>query len=470
MAGWENSDEEIYVESVEEFVDTNPDLYKQRTIVALNERRFKDALKEAQLALKYGNQELQYHVLIVRVLLEMGQYDVCYKYLTGSGLWKSRKSKELLPDERNYLYYTYARCFKECGFDIGAAELIIVTDDGKGMYPNIQSAVAYQEYGKKIYLTKGRYNEALSIIGKDVVIECDDTERAVITEPVQILKSNVKFKNIVFDVKKEVVMLYANDAQCSLSGTIFKGKGKEKKQVGLHLLKCKSIYLNDVTFEDLLIGAMVLSKNVNVNKTHLLNNKIGILCASKQTFKDPQSVVNGVDNHIEKNEIGICIACNSYAKINRTVFENNVDAVICMSNSIVIQNFATERIELDGIVIYPDKMDIFLQGKSGCVEMKDSEIHRSKNVGIAVCDKGNVEATNCKIVGSSSLVGLGYGVYAKDSGKVILKDCLLENNRKAICITDNAIVDKRNVRLLNNDVVGATLEGVKGLFKALTKI
>lgn len=68
------------------------------------------------------------------------------------------------------------------------------------------------------------------------------------------------------------------------------------------------------------------------------------------------------------------------------------------------------------------------------------------------------------------LTGLGYGVYAKDSGKVILKDCLLENNRKAICITDNAIVDKRNVRLLNNDVVGATLEGVKGLFKALTKI
>lgn len=134
MAGWENDSEEIYVEKVEEFVDTNPDLYKQRTIVALNERRYKDALKEAQLALKYGNQELQYHVLIVRVLLEMGQYDVCYKYLTGSGLWKSRKSKELLPDERNYLYYTYARCFKECGFDVGTAELIIVTDDVYNVY------------------------------------------------------------------------------------------------------------------------------------------------------------------------------------------------------------------------------------------------------------------------------------------------------------------------------------------------
>ena len=69
------------------------------------------------LALKYGNQELQYHVLIVRVLLEMGQYDVCYKYLMGSGLWKNRKSKELLSDERNYLYYTYARCFKEHAYN-----------------------------------------------------------------------------------------------------------------------------------------------------------------------------------------------------------------------------------------------------------------------------------------------------------------------------------------------------------------
>ena len=50
----------------------NPDLYKQRAIVAINECRYKDALKEAQLALKYGKQELQYHVLIVRTLLEMG--------------------------------------------------------------------------------------------------------------------------------------------------------------------------------------------------------------------------------------------------------------------------------------------------------------------------------------------------------------------------------------------------------------
>ncbi len=470
MAGWESSNEEVYVEKVEEFVDTNPDLYKQRTIAALNECRYKDALKEAQLALKYGNQELQYHVLIVRVLLEMGQYDVCYKYLMGSGLWKNRKSKELLSDERNYLYYTYARCFKECGFDISMAEVIIVTNDGKGMYSNIQSAVAYQGDRKKIYLTKGRYNEALGIIGKDVIIECDDMERAVITEPVQVLKSKAKFKNIVFDVKKEMVMLSANDAQCSFTGIIFRGKGKDKKQIGLHLTKCKSVNLNDATFENLLIGAMVLSQNVNIDKSHLINNKIGVLCASKQTFKESQSVINCVDNHIEKNEIGICSACNSRAKIIRTSFENNVDAVICMANSIVIQNFATEMIDLDGIKIYPDKLEVFLQGKSGYVEIKDSEIRKSKNVGIAVCDKGSIEVTNCKIVGSSSLGGLGYGVYAKENGNIILKDCLLENNLKAIYTTDNATVDRRNVRLLNNDVVGATLEGVKGLFKALTNI
>ena len=99
--------EEVVSVEYEEYVDTNPDLYKQRTIAALNEHRYKDALKEAQLALNYGKQELQYHVLILRVLLEMEQYSVCYKYLLGSGLWKNRKSKELLSDERNYLYYVY---------------------------------------------------------------------------------------------------------------------------------------------------------------------------------------------------------------------------------------------------------------------------------------------------------------------------------------------------------------------------
>lgn len=470
MAGWESSNEEVYVEKVEEFVDTNPDLYKQRTIVALNDCRYKDALKEAQLALKYGKQELQYHVLIVRVLLEMGQYDVCYKYLMRSGLWKNRKSKELLSDERDYLYYTYARCFKECGFDIDVADMIIVTDDGKGMYSNIQSAVAYKGDRKKIYLTKGRYNEALSIIGKDIVIECDDIERAVITEPIQVLKSKVKFKNVVFDVKKENVMISANDAQCSFLSTIFKGKGKGKKQIGLHLTKCKSVNLNDATFEDLLIGAMVLSHNVNIDKSHLINNKIGVLCAAKQTFKEPQSIFSCVDNHIEKNEVGICSACNSRVKIIRTSFENNVDAIICMSNSIIIQNFATEMIDLDGIKIYPDKLDVFSHGKSGYVEIKDSEIHKSKNVGIAVCDKGSIEVINSKIVGSSSLGGLGYGVYAKDNGNIVLKDCLLENNLKAIYTADNATVDRRNVRLLNNDIFGVTLEGAKGLFKALKSL
>lgn len=466
--GWDN--EEVVSVEYEEYIDTNPDLYKQRTIVALNECRYKDALKEAQLALKYGNQGLQYHVLILRVLLEMKEYSVCYKYLLGSGLWKNRKSKELLSDERNYLYYVYARCFNECGFDISSAEMIIVSDDGKGMYKTIQSALAYLEEGKEIYLTKGQYKETLSIIGKDISIECDEEEIAVITEPVQVIKSKVKFKNIVFASDKEDVMLSVTDARCSCVDTIFSGRGKEKKQIGLYLLKCENVNLNNVTFENLLIGIIALSRNVNVNKSHIVNNKIGILSASKQTFTEPQSVVNSVDNHIMKNEIGMCVACNSKAKINRTILENNIDSVLCMANTVVIQNFSTDMIELDGITIYPDKLNVFLQGKSGFIEMQDSEIRKSKNVGIGVCDKGRIIATNCKIIGSSSLGGLGYGVYAKDNGAVILQECLLENNLKAIQIIDNGTVDKRNVRLLNNDVVGATIEGVKGLFKALTNM
>lgn len=466
--GWDN--EEVVSVEYEEYVDTNPDLYKQRTIAALNEHRYKDALKEAQLALNYGKQELQYHVLILRVLLEMEQYSVCYKYLLGSGLWKNRKSKELLSDERNYLYYVYARCFNECGFDISSAEMIIVTNDGKGMYKSIQSALAYMGEGRKIYLTKGLYRETLNIIGRDVSIECDDVERAVITEPAQVIKSKVRFKNIVFESDKEDVMLSVNDAQCSCSEVTFRGRGKEKKQVGLHLLKCSNVNLNNTTFENLLIGIIALSRNVNINKSYVTNNKIGILCASKHTFKEPQGAINSVDNHINKNEIGICVACNSQAKINRTFLENNIDSVLCMANSIVIQNFATEMIELGGITIYPDKLNVFLQGKSGYVEIKDSEIRKSKNVGICACDKGSITATNCKIVGTSSLGGKGYGVYAKDNGNITLADCLLENNLKAIYSIDNATVDKRNVRLLNNDVVGASLEGVKGLFKALTNL
>ena len=470
MAGWENSDD-IQVESVEEILDTNPDLYKQRTIAALNEGKYKDALREAQLALKYGKQELQYHVLIVRTLLEMGQYEVCYKYLIKSELWKKRKSKKLLPDERNYLYYTYARCFNECKFDVEKADMIVVTDDGKGMYPNIQTAIDYHgESRKAIYLTKGKYSESLCVVGEKIIIECDDTEKAVITSPIQIIDSNVRFENLVFNVKDESVMISAKNANCKFRGVDFCGKGKNRKQIGIHLFKCKNVSLKDTIFEDLLIGVMAESKNVNIENCHLINNKIGTLCASKQTFKKPQSVVSCVDNHIKKNEIGICAACNSQVNIAGTIFEKNNDSVICMSNSLTVLRFSDELIEMEGVQILPNKLNVFSQGKSGQVNIKDCEILNSKNTGIIGVDTGNLTVTNCKIIGSSSLGGLGYGVCVTDNGRINMINCLLENNLKAIYTDGNAIVNKSNVRMINNDIFGVTMEGVKGLVNALKSL
>ena len=466
MAGWESSDD-IQIESVEEIIDTNPDLYKQRAIVAINECRYKDALKEAQLALKYGKQELQYHVLIVRTLLEMGQYEVCYNYLIGSKLWKNRKSEKLLPDERDYLYYTYARCFNECKFDVDKADFIVVTDDGKGMYSNIQTAIAYHGDSKKsIYLTKGRYNESICVIGQNIKIECDNIERAVITNPIQILKSNVKFENIEFYTESDMVMLSANDARCQLLNVIFRGKGKENKQTGIQLTSCKSINLKDTTFENLMIGVRAESKNVNIENCNVINNKIGVLCAYKRTYQKSQSVVNCTESQIEKNEIGICAACNSQVDISKTSFERNNDSVLCMSNSVTILKFSSETIEKEGVQIYPNKLNVFSQGNSGHVNIRYCEILNSKNTGIANCDTGNVIVTNCKIIGSSSLGGLGYGVYAKDKGTINLSNCLLENNLKAIHTEGNAIVNKVNVRMINNDIFGVAIEGAKGIVNA----
>lgn len=119
MAGWETNSENIYVEKIEELVDTNPDLYKQRTIAALNECRYRDALNEAQMALKYGNQELQYHLLVARVLFEMKNYQLCMEKLISSGLWhqvtEEADNADLLMDEVDFIFYTYAICYKKLG-------------------------------------------------------------------------------------------------------------------------------------------------------------------------------------------------------------------------------------------------------------------------------------------------------------------------------------------------------------------
>lgn len=110
MADWGSSDSDIHVESVEEILDTNPDLYKQRTIAALNERKYNDAVKEAETAVKYGNNVLEYHVLLARSLFEQGTYRECMKYIKDSGLWEKREDDSLLYDEQDFITSSNYAC------------------------------------------------------------------------------------------------------------------------------------------------------------------------------------------------------------------------------------------------------------------------------------------------------------------------------------------------------------------------
>lgn len=110
MPGWNGDDSSIQVDMVEEIVDTNPDLYKQRTIVALNEKRYSDAINEAQTAIKYGNKVLEYQVLLSRTLFEKGEYQECFQYIKSSGLWDYREDDALLYDEQDYIISCYYAC------------------------------------------------------------------------------------------------------------------------------------------------------------------------------------------------------------------------------------------------------------------------------------------------------------------------------------------------------------------------
>lgn len=76
MRGWK-----IGNIKVEEKVDVDPEVYRDRAKEALYDDRYRDAIQEVKMALKYGNNDIRDHMQMTRILCKLQEYRQCLEYI-----------------------------------------------------------------------------------------------------------------------------------------------------------------------------------------------------------------------------------------------------------------------------------------------------------------------------------------------------------------------------------------------------
>ncbi len=451
MSGWIDEGE-IHVE-YEEILDTSPELYRRRTNAALNEKKYHEALKEAQLALKYGNNEWQYRALVAKVIFEMKEYKVCMKYIMGSALWEDRNHE--IPDwnklEADYpglgsrklcdlmdwlkkaqdnIYYYFGICYCACGYKIEESNTIIVSADEKGMYPNIQDAIDRCKENQTIYLTNGIYrSKEIVIRNKKVTIRsASNYSKATIFSKVIIENACAEIEGIEFNT-----YIYTDDDKVIINNSkvvlksvrigymhevfngIFTSVGEIQKGHGI-LTKDSTVQIVDSKFEHLQCGIRVISGNVTIKKTTIRGGNTGIWAWNEKN----NNIANvSIDNcEIVKVETGILADSNGAINVRGCIIDNGMVGIAVGGG-------------LKGI-------------HGGKIEVYNSEIYANRK-NIVLEKTGNIKMDNCKI---SS--GKEAGIVADGKVKLEISNCSLSRNRTVSYVSEDAVVEEHNVQKEHN--------------------
>lgn len=463
MAKWESTGD-VYVESVEEILDTNPDLYKQRTIVALNEKRYKDALKEANLALQYGKEALQYRVLKARVLFEKQDYSGCMRYLKESQLWNKKEDNELLKEEKVFISYIYAVCYRECSYPMNKVDWILITPDGKGMYSTIQQAVSNCKKNQGILLLAGMYHQVGErcefssstgeFSGTDVYIEnknlsIKSAEGVTINCRLIVKNSKVKIENSKFIVgnlkvqNQDIGIIEVKNSEIVLDNVQVSAKYFESNKtiLGLEIDDYSNIFVNHSIFLNLGVGIGVEKGKARIDTCKFQNCAMGVGVKSEGVLhkRNEAHILNSEFKDLHQNEIGFAIMLigAGYIEVSHCKLDNN--------NA--------------GIVIA--KSDD--SGKAGKINVMDSGIYYNK-AGAIVKDGGSLSMKNCVISGSSKSA-----ITLMDDVSLELIDSTLKNNKVEIDKTGNPIIREERVIRENNNPTASTLENTfNGVFRFIT--
>lgn len=442
IMGWNSNELEIQVEEVEEILDTNPDLYKQRTIDALNKKRYEDALKEAQLALKFGNQALEFQVLIVRVLFEMEQYEECFKYIKSSNLWNKKDDEELLGDEQNYIYYVYAYCYRECGYIVLNLDMVIISPDGKGMIPTLKEALKNKKAYKTILLTAGEYQEGEIVLqNRNITITSLKNQRAFFKNTsFDIDNSYVRLSNIRVSTESlkvdEYIFRVQNNSKVWMKNIDILGGGDEGSG-GVFVQGSELVNISQCSIRSS-IGVNVESGIAHIRDTHFDRNIVGVSVYSEKQDRPKAYIENCEFNRIVGEEaIAIMVGPQGYANVTECKI---VDSTIGIGVTGDVERGATAKIEV-----------------ANCT------LHRNR-ANIGIFDGGEGIVCNSTISGAST-----YGYVVKNAG-LILNNCIIKQNKQECDTSGNAVIKEDGVKRADNNAVSSTIEGAKWNLDKIAKV
>lgn len=446
MSGWVDEGE-IRVE-YEEILDTSPELYRRRTNAALDEKKYHEALKEAQLALKYGNNEWQYRALVAKVIFEMKEYKVCMKYMTSSALWIDRtreipdytkvkadypelSNREVddlrhwLREAKNNIYYYFGICYCACGYEIDESNIIVVSADGKGMYPDIQHAIDMCKENQTIYLTSGLYHSKEIVIrNKNVIIKsASNYSKATIFSKVIIENACAEIEGIKFDTFKCIDddKMTINNSKVVLQSVTIGEMGDSTYNVEIQkghgiLTKDSTVQIVDSEFGHLQCGIRVISGNVTIKETTIRGGNTGIWAWNEKN----NNIANvSIDNcKIVKVETGILADSNGAINVWGCIIDNGMVGIAVGGG-------------LKGI-------------NGGKIEVYNSEINANRK-NIVLEKTGNIKMDNCEIS-----FGKEAGIVADGKVKLEISNCSLSRNKTESYISENAVVKEYNVQKEHN--------------------
>ena len=102
--------EDIEIEEDQEYILTDPKLYYDRAFVLFDTHHYEDALKEVENAVKYGNGEIEFNVLKLKILMALENFQECEQFYSKSNLLSQIYNSDVPENTKKVILTNYAIC------------------------------------------------------------------------------------------------------------------------------------------------------------------------------------------------------------------------------------------------------------------------------------------------------------------------------------------------------------------------
>lgn len=375
MQGWNIDYENM---ELEEVLDTCPELYKQRALAAIREERYCDAIDEAKIALKYSDGEIKYHFIIIKALFNLCKYEKCFDYIHSSDILDYVYEKLNFDINRNDLMEMYMRCWRECGYELKKAKVIVVYTNNQSMVDNLQEAINVCSPNQYIYILEDTQKSE----GINKELDCEgcviDKGNIFITGDIVRTKliingGRVEIKNMQFLSKKKTFVIKASGGKIHLDDVKIRGcsnfgagKARDGYDIGVYVCNGADINVDNCEFSSLHTG-------IYADK--------GKVCVKESSFGWYASW--GYNGIVAAGEIG---------RINVRVEDTKFQCYNCAISAgyNLDLNIIRSKIELDGELSIDGSKNDYDDKSNICVQ--DCEINT-----VVVYSGGELKLTNTKL-------------------------------------------------------------------------